>query len=129
LLALICINAFCGLHTQSEEFFNIVYVFILWCELHVKRNLNLVYGGDSVGLMCLISQIVYDGGCHVLGYVHKEKRTLRYFLVSLIIDDIVSSFVCFFFSFYPSLHVQDHSKSSCLSRYLSFHLNNLFHNL
>jgi len=29
-----------------------------------------------------------------------EKKEY-YFLVSLIIDDIVSSFVCFFFSFYP----------------------------
>jgi len=27
-----------------------------------------VYGGGSVGLMGLISQRMYDGGCHVLGY-------------------------------------------------------------
>lgn len=33
----------------------------------VKRRINLVYGGGSVGLMGLISQTVYDGGCHVLG--------------------------------------------------------------
>ncbi|KAL2974302.1 hypothetical protein AAZX31_14G096700 [Glycine max] len=30
----------------------------------VKRNIDLVYGGGSVGLMDLISQRMYDGGCH-----------------------------------------------------------------
>ncbi|KAG4965104.1 hypothetical protein JHK82_039323 [Glycine max] len=35
----------------------------------VKRNIDLVYGGGSVGLMGLISQRMYDGGCHVLGLV------------------------------------------------------------
>ena len=34
----------------------------------VKRKINLVYGGGSVGLMGLISQTVFNGGCHVLGY-------------------------------------------------------------
>lgn len=33
----------------------------------MNRKINLVYGGGSVGLMGLISQRVYDGGCHVLG--------------------------------------------------------------
>lgn len=37
------------------------------CELQVERKIDLVYGGGSVGLMGLISQTVYDGGCHVLG--------------------------------------------------------------
>ena len=46
------------------------YIFILWFELQVKRKIDLVYGGGSVGLMGLISQRVYDGGCHVLGYVY-----------------------------------------------------------
>ena len=36
-------------------------------ELQVQRKIDLVYGGGSVGLMGLISQTVYDGGCHVLG--------------------------------------------------------------
>ncbi|CAD5183630.1 probable cytokinin riboside 5'-monophosphate phosphoribohydrolase LOG4 [Musa acuminata AAA Group] len=35
----------------------------------VERNINLVYGGGSVGLMGLISKTVYDGGCHVLGII------------------------------------------------------------
>ncbi|KAJ9558328.1 hypothetical protein OSB04_012942 [Centaurea solstitialis] len=33
----------------------------------VKRKIDLVYGGGSVGLMGLISQTVFNGGCHVLG--------------------------------------------------------------
>lgn len=35
--------------------------------LQVRRKIDLVYGGGSVGLMGLISQTVYGGGCHVLG--------------------------------------------------------------
>eukprot|EP00262_Sarcandra_glabra_P012541 TRINITY_DN3258_c0_g1_i1.p1 TRINITY_DN3258_c0_g1~~TRINITY_DN3258_c0_g1_i1.p1 ORF type:complete len:215 (-),score=44.47 TRINITY_DN3258_c0_g1_i1:169-813(-) len=35
----------------------------------VKRKIDLVYGGGSVGLMGLISQTVFDGGCHVLGVI------------------------------------------------------------
>ncbi|XP_062079360.1 cytokinin riboside 5'-monophosphate phosphoribohydrolase LOG8-like [Humulus lupulus] len=37
----------------------------------VKRNINLVYGGGSVGLMGLVSQTVFYGGCHVLGVIPK----------------------------------------------------------
>ncbi|KAF4356397.1 hypothetical protein F8388_013262 [Cannabis sativa] len=37
----------------------------------VARNIDLVYGGGSVGLMGLISQAVYDGGRHVLGVIPK----------------------------------------------------------
>lgn len=29
--------------------------------------MDLVYGGGSIGLMGLVSQAVYDGGCNVLG--------------------------------------------------------------
>ncbi|KAK6912830.1 LOG family [Dillenia turbinata] len=35
----------------------------------VRRKIDLVYGGGSVGLMGLISQRVFDGGCHVLGVI------------------------------------------------------------
>ncbi|KAJ9697723.1 hypothetical protein PVL29_007038 [Vitis rotundifolia] len=31
--------------------------------------MDLIYGGGSVGLMGLVSQKVYDGGCHVLGVI------------------------------------------------------------
>ncbi|KAI5675302.1 hypothetical protein M9H77_06252 [Catharanthus roseus] len=35
----------------------------------VSRKIDLVYWEGSVGLMGLISQKVYDGGCHVLGVI------------------------------------------------------------
>ncbi|CAF1700144.1 unnamed protein product [Brassica napus] len=38
----------------------------------VERNIDLVYGGGSVGLMGLISQAVHDGGRHVLGIIPKS---------------------------------------------------------
>ncbi|KMZ71430.1 putative lysine decarboxylase family protein [Zostera marina] len=37
----------------------------------VKRSIDLVYGGGSVGLMGLVSQAVCDGGRHVLGVIPK----------------------------------------------------------
>ncbi|KAJ4822281.1 Cytokinin riboside 5'-monophosphate phosphoribohydrolase log1 [Turnera subulata] len=37
----------------------------------VSRNIDLVYGGGSIGLMGLISQAVYDGGRHVIGVIPK----------------------------------------------------------
>jgi hypothetical protein len=36
-------------------------------HFQVERNIDLVYGGGSIGLMGLVSQAVYDGGRHVLG--------------------------------------------------------------
>lgn len=33
----------------------------------VSRNIDLVYGGGSIGLMGLVSQAVYEGGRHVIG--------------------------------------------------------------
>lgn len=35
----------------------------------MSRNIDLVYGGGSIGLMGLVSQAVYDGGRHVIGWV------------------------------------------------------------
>ncbi|XP_062221069.1 probable cytokinin riboside 5'-monophosphate phosphoribohydrolase LOGL2 [Phragmites australis] len=37
----------------------------------VARNIDLVYGGGSVGLMGLVSQAVYSGGRHVIGVIPK----------------------------------------------------------
>ncbi|TVT97701.1 hypothetical protein EJB05_20703, partial [Eragrostis curvula] len=37
----------------------------------VARNIDLVYGGGSIGLMGLVSQAVYNGGRHVLGVIPK----------------------------------------------------------
>lgn len=43
----------------------------------VHRKIDLVYGGGSVGLMGLISQKVYEGGCHVLGVIPKALMPLE----------------------------------------------------
>ncbi|KAL3750950.1 hypothetical protein ACJRO7_011868 [Eucalyptus globulus] len=37
----------------------------------VSRNIDLVYGGGSIGLMGLVSQVVYKGGRHVIGVIPK----------------------------------------------------------
>ncbi|KAM0945220.1 hypothetical protein DsansV1_C10g0100381 [Dioscorea sansibarensis] len=37
----------------------------------VLKNIDLVYGGGSIGLMGLISQAVFDGGRDVLGVIRK----------------------------------------------------------
>ncbi|WOK99176.1 putative cytokinin riboside 5'-monophosphate phosphoribohydrolase LOGL1 [Canna indica] len=43
----------------------------------VKRRIDLVYGGGSIGLMGLISQTVRDGGCHVLGVIPKALMPIE----------------------------------------------------
>ncbi|XP_030526694.1 cytokinin riboside 5'-monophosphate phosphoribohydrolase LOG1 [Rhodamnia argentea] len=37
----------------------------------VSRNIDLVYGGGSIGLMGLVSRAVYNGGRHVIGVIPK----------------------------------------------------------
>ncbi|XP_073275443.1 cytokinin riboside 5'-monophosphate phosphoribohydrolase LOG3-like [Primulina huaijiensis] len=37
----------------------------------VSKNIDLVYGGGSIGLMGLVSQAVHDGGRHVIGVIPK----------------------------------------------------------
>nr|XP_018679048.1 PREDICTED: cytokinin riboside 5'-monophosphate phosphoribohydrolase LOG8 isoform X2 [Musa acuminata subsp. malaccensis] len=46
-------------------------------SLKVRRRIDLVYGGGSVGLMGLISRAVYDGGCHVLGVIPQALMPLE----------------------------------------------------
>ncbi|KAF5747168.1 hypothetical protein HS088_TW06G01349 [Tripterygium wilfordii] len=43
----------------------------------VERNIDLVYGGGSIGLMGLVSQAVYDGGRHVLGVIPKTLMPIE----------------------------------------------------
>lgn len=39
-----------------------------WCFFaQVRRKIDLIYGGGSVGLMGLISKTLHTGGCRVLG--------------------------------------------------------------
>lgn len=63
----ICV--FCGSNSGYRNVFSDAAL-ELGNEL-VNRNIDLVYGGGSVGLMGLISKRVYDGGCHVLGVIPK----------------------------------------------------------
>ncbi|XP_020085094.1 cytokinin riboside 5'-monophosphate phosphoribohydrolase LOG1-like [Ananas comosus] len=65
----ICV--FCGSSSGNKPSYQIAAT-QLGHEL-VERNIDLVYGGGSVGLMGLVSQAVYNGGGHVLGVV---PRTL-----------------------------------------------------
>ncbi|XXG48374.1 hypothetical protein AAC387_Pa02g2844 [Persea americana] len=61
----ICV--FCGSSSGNRSVFSDAAL-DLGHEL-VKRKIDLVYGGGSVGLMGLISRTVYEGGCHVLGVI------------------------------------------------------------
>lgn len=60
---------FCGSNPGYRQVFSDAAI-DLGNEL-VKRKIDLVYGGGSVGLMGLISRRVYDAGCHVLGIIPK----------------------------------------------------------
>ncbi|RZC70470.1 hypothetical protein C5167_033620 [Papaver somniferum] len=42
----------------------------------VAKNIDLVYGGGSVGLMGLVSQAVHDGGRHLTGETVGEVRAV-----------------------------------------------------
>ncbi|KAH7686467.1 Cytokinin riboside 5'-monophosphate phosphoribohydrolase LOG protein [Dioscorea alata] len=61
----ICV--FCGSNSGNKSVFRDAAL-DLGRQL-VKRRIDLVYGGGSVGLMGLVSQAVFDGGCHVLGVI------------------------------------------------------------
>lgn len=63
----ICV--FCGSNPGHRKVFSDAAL-ELGNEL-VLRKMDLVYGGGSVGLMGLIAQRVYDGGCHVFGVIPK----------------------------------------------------------
>ncbi|KAF7817372.1 cytokinin riboside 5'-monophosphate phosphoribohydrolase LOG8 [Senna tora] len=66
---------FCGSNSGNRQVFSDAAIDLAH-EL-VKRKIDLVYGGGSVGLMGLISQRVYDGGCHVLGIIPKALMPLE----------------------------------------------------
>uniref|UniRef100_A0A251RLM9 Cytokinin riboside 5'-monophosphate phosphoribohydrolase n=2 Tax=Helianthus annuus TaxID=4232 RepID=A0A251RLM9_HELAN len=69
----ICV--FCGSNPGHREVFSVAAT-ELGDEL-VNRKINLVYGGGSVGLMGMISQRVFDGGCRVLGVIPKALVPLE----------------------------------------------------
>ncbi|CAN7060858.1 hypothetical protein IGI04_016239 [Brassica rapa subsp. trilocularis] len=63
----ICV--FCGSSAGNKTSYRDAAI-ELGAEL-VSRNIDLVYGGGSIGLMGLISQAVYNGGRHVIGVIPK----------------------------------------------------------
>uniref|UniRef100_A0A7N0V2A0 Cytokinin riboside 5'-monophosphate phosphoribohydrolase n=1 Tax=Kalanchoe fedtschenkoi TaxID=63787 RepID=A0A7N0V2A0_KALFE len=69
----ICV--FCGSNSGNRDVFGDAAL-DLGNEL-VRRKIDLVYGGGSVGLMGLISQTVYEGGCHVLGVIPEALMPLE----------------------------------------------------
>ncbi|KAI7735469.1 hypothetical protein M8C21_017827 [Ambrosia artemisiifolia] len=71
----ICV--FCGSHSGHREVFSVAAT-ELGDEL-VNRKINLVYGGGSIGLMGMIAQRVFDGGCRVLGVIPKALVPLEVF--------------------------------------------------
>lgn len=52
---------------STESFYGKQWGDLLCVLLQVSRNIDLVYGGGSIGLMGLVSQAVHDGGRHVIG--------------------------------------------------------------
>ncbi|XP_051151007.1 cytokinin riboside 5'-monophosphate phosphoribohydrolase LOG1-like [Andrographis paniculata] len=61
----ICV--FCGSSPGKNSSYQIAAI-QLGTQL-VERNIDLVYGGGSIGLMGLISKAVFNGGRHVLGVI------------------------------------------------------------
>ena len=63
----------------------------------MSRNIDLVYGGGSIGLMGLVSQAVYDGGRHVIGWemsIFFLVMMVLYMLDMLLICAILLSLYC-----------------------------------
>ncbi|KAM0902649.1 hypothetical protein ACQ4PT_019176 [Festuca glaucescens] len=59
----------------------------------VAREIDLVYGGGSVGLMGLVSQAVYSGGRHVIGVIPKTlmpREVFKFCLPSFYCHAMVS---------------------------------------
>ncbi|GAU26857.1 hypothetical protein TSUD_02590 [Trifolium subterraneum] len=63
----ICV--FCGTTPGKNPSYQ--HAAIEFAKQLVERNIDLVYGGGSIGLMGLISQLVFGGGRHVIGVIPK----------------------------------------------------------
>lgn len=66
---------FCGSNPGYRQVFSDAAI-DLGNEL-VKRKMDLVYGGGSVGLMGLISRRVFNGGCYVLGVIPRALMPIE----------------------------------------------------
>ncbi|CAM8963695.1 unnamed protein product [Rhodiola kirilowii] len=58
---------YCGSRVGHKAAYSIAALEL--AKLLVDRQIDLVYGGGSVGLMGLVSQTVFNGGRHVLGVI------------------------------------------------------------
>ncbi|XP_042514011.1 probable cytokinin riboside 5'-monophosphate phosphoribohydrolase LOGL1 isoform X2 [Macadamia integrifolia] len=58
---------FCGSKSGNRKIFSDAAL-DLGREL-VERKMDLIYGGGSIGLMGLVSETVFNGGCNVLGVI------------------------------------------------------------
>lgn len=59
------------IQTKIKKNYDNVFLKFVFIDFgQVERNIDLVYGGGSIGLMGLVSQAVFDGGRHVLGYAN-----------------------------------------------------------
>ncbi|KAH7667156.1 Cytokinin riboside 5'-monophosphate phosphoribohydrolase LOG protein [Dioscorea alata] len=70
----------------------------------VLKNIDLVYGGGSIGLMGLISQTVFNGGRNVIGYgslfpkhLKKKKTPFNENLLKL----LTKYYICMYFFIFP----------------------------
>lgn len=63
------INQTMFVHNHKHNFVSTLKFFhtMYQMRIQVEKKIDLVYGGGSIGLMGLISQVVFDGGRHVLG--------------------------------------------------------------
>ncbi|KAJ4755563.1 Cytokinin riboside 5'-monophosphate phosphoribohydrolase [Rhynchospora pubera] len=64
----ICV--FCGSRLGNKPTFSEAAVQL--GKILVEREIDLVYGGGSAGLMGIVSQTVHNGGRHVLGVIPSE---------------------------------------------------------
>ncbi|KAL6851677.1 hypothetical protein ACP4OV_020241 [Aristida adscensionis] len=69
----ICV--FCGSNAGRRQVFGDAAL-ELGREL-VRRGIDLVYGGGSIGLMGVIAQTVHDGGCRVLGIIPRALMAIE----------------------------------------------------
>ncbi|KAL6011880.1 Cytokinin riboside 5'-monophosphate phosphoribohydrolase log3 [Asimina triloba] len=63
--------------------------------MQVSRQVDLVYGGGSIGLMGLISQAVHNGGRHVLGIIPKTLMSKAVWFDVLCSLLLLASFLSF----------------------------------
>ena len=106
---------FLKLTTSSVQLFNI----IINNGLQVVRNIDLVYGGGSIGLMGLVSQAVYEGGRHVLGYTYLVLSSYYFLPKITVIFSLITYlliFFSFFFFFFLPLILQSNSQDSHAKR-------------